>query len=549
MKIGKKGNALTIVLIITALFAVMSYVILNFVQGRRGSSEEEIRFLQAKMIASDIVELGKYFLAYDRVVFMDDPLGMTAGRQAIQKDFSQQSYGSLVANNSFLLNACGGYDANAAEIGDFKADGQTVFCPYFVRNPLMDGVMFEDMMLSMWARSGAVGVLSMSGGVLETKSGTRTAIMTKDGSGAYSLTISLNEALKNPDNQFIRLHADQNILKMLKSGSFEAKLIFTFYSASAGFETISNERYVTIRSEVNYGTSLFKRSASASESLILYTSTVRDYAIFMMYPETSGGLKTRKFSEAMKLGGNTSRVNGRVFFNGDIDVPLTDLPVFNEIVVISGDLQVPPTVNFEQQRALMKEKFRKGLIVRFPVEKLINDGECVSGIPMSNQSGMYCKRTMVPTENFGISDYIINNGSACSNLKAKVNSGAYMYETAGSTLASAQEICKGSAPERLFLSGGVNDVEVVGSHAYIVSPVRNLKVQSAANIYGTIFGGYIEALAGSKFYSLSSLRKGLPGIASDVDLAAISGEGSRVQAGVGVPLLNLPLIKKPYLGK
>lgn len=549
MRVGRSGNALTIVLIITAMFAVVSYLILNFVQGRRGSSEDEVRLLQAKMIATDIVELGKYFLAYEKVIFLDNPLSMNPSRVTIQKDFAQQSYGSLVANNSFLLNACGGYDANATEVGDFKAEGQLVFCPYFVRNSLMNGAMFEDMMLEMWARSGSVGVLSMSGGVLETKAGTRNAIMTKDGSGAYSLTISLNEALKTQDNQFIRMHADQNILKSLQNGDFEAKLIYTFYSASAGFETISNERYVTVRSEVNYGSPVFRKSANASESIIMYTSTVRDFSLFMMYPETASGAKTRKFSEAMQLGGNTTRVNGRVFFNGDIDVDLADLPIFNEIVVISGDLIVSSGIDFAQQRALVKDRFRKGLVVRFPVERLINDGECVSGIPMSNQSGMYCKRPLIPTESFGISDYITNLGSVCSSLKANINSGAYSYVTAGSTNPMIQEYCKGSAPERLFLSGGANEVEVAGSHAYIVSPVKSLKIKSAANIYGTVFGGHIEALAGSKFYSLSALRKGLPGIASDVDLAAISAEGSRVQSGVAVPLSNLPFIKKPYLGK
>ncbi len=549
MRMGRKGSALTIVIIVTAVFAVASYVILNFVQSRRGGSEDEIRFLQAKMIAGDIVELGKYFLAYERVIFLDNPLAMNSGRLELLKDFSQQSYGSLVATNAFLLNSCGGYDANAVEVGDLKAGGQATFCPFFVRNPLMDGAMFEDMMLKMWSRSGSVGVLGMADGVLQTTSSTRQAIMTKDSSGGYSLTINLDEVLKSPDNQFIRLHTDQNIIKMLQSGAFDAKLIFTFYSTSAGFETVSNERYVTIRSEVNYGSSLFRRSANASESMILYSSTVKDFSIFMMYPETSAGAKTRKFSQAMNLGGSESKVSGRVFFNGDIDVPLTDLPVFNEIVIISGDLLVDSTLNPETYRALMREKFRKGLIVRFPVEKLINDGECVAGIIMANQSSMYCKKPLAPTQDFGISDYISNLGNVCSSLKVKIDSGAYTYDTAGNTNSMIQEYCKGSEPEKLFLSGGADGVEVVGSHAYIVSPVKSLTVKSAANIYGTIFGGHIQALAGTKFYSLSALRKGFPGIASDKDLAAISGEGTRVQAGVGVPLLNLPLIKKPYLGK
>ncbi len=549
MRIGRKGNALTIVLMITAMFALVSYFILSFVQSRRGNTEEELRFLQAKLLAGDIVELGKYFLAYEKVIFMDNPLAMSENRRIVLTDFAQQSYGSLAANNSFLLNACGGYDANASEVGDFKANGELVFCPYFVRNPLMDGAMFENMMLKMWSRSGSVGVLSMSGGVLETKTTSRPAIMQKTESGAYELTIDLKKVLADSDNQYVRLFSDEKLVRSFRDGSFDAKMVYTFYSSSAGFETISNERYVTVRAEVNYGPPLFRRSASASESLIMYTSSVKDFALFIIYPETSSGLPTKKFSESMKLGGTDSRVNGRVFFNGDIDVDLAALPVFTETVVISGDIVVNTSLSQEDYRKLMREKFRKGLVVRFPVEKLINDGACVAGIVMANQSGMFCKRPLVPTENFGISDYISNLRNVCSDLKVTVNNGAYKYLNTNATDSMSVLNCEGSAPEKLFLSGGAMDVEVSGSHAYIVSPIKKISIKAPANIYGTILGGYVEAQPGTKFFSLSSIKKGMAGIASDTDLAAVSSEGARIQEGVGVPLLNLPLIKKPYLGK
>lgn len=551
MKIGRKGNALTIVLMITAIFAIVSFFIITFVQSRRVNSEEELRFIQAKLLADDIVELGKYFLAYEKVIFLNNPLAMSEERRAVLNDFAQQSYGSLVANNSFLINACGGYDANATEVGDFKAKGEPVFCPYFVRNPLLDGVMFENMMLQMWSRSGTVGVLAMSDdGVLETRSTTRQAIMSKKVSGAYEVTINLNDILSNSDDQYIRMLLDEKLANSFRQNDFDAKLIFTFYSASAGFETISNERYATVTSVVNYGSRmLFRRSATTSESIIMSTSTVKDFSIFMIYPEDSDGARTRKYSESMKLGGPDSIINGRVFFNGDIDIPLTGLPVFTEMVIISGDILNNDSVNKETYRQLMREKFRKGIIVRFPVEKLINDGVCVPGISMANQSGMYCRPPLQPTGMFSIADYISNLRNVCSDLKVTMNSGAYTYANTGSTDSMSVINCDGSAPDKLFLSGGATEVEVTGSHAFIVSPIKKLHIKSSANIYGTVLGGYIEAESGTKFFSLSSLGKGMTGIPSDSDLAAISREGARIQEGVGVPLLNLPLIKKPYLGK
>jgi hypothetical protein len=67
-------------------------------------------------------------------------------------------------------------------------------------------------------------------------------------------------------------------------------------------------------------------------------------------------------------------------------------------------------------------------------------------------------------------------------------------------------------------------------------------------MYGVVLGGYVSG-TGAKIYSLGALRTGLAGIASAADLTAISAEAGRIMAGVGVPLISVPLIKEANVGK
>jgi hypothetical protein len=434
------------------------------------------------------------------------------------------------------------------EVGTFVANSTPVFCPLYLRNPLMDGDMFEDMMLDMWSRSGVSGQLVYSGGNLVTNSVTRTAIMSKDATGAFVVEVDFADVIQNADNQFIRLHLDQNIVKSMRQNGFSAKLRFKLFPTSSGYKTMSNERYVTVESEVMYGSALDRKYVNVNESIILYTTTVKDFAIFMMYPETVSGVLSNKSSLTMNLGGPSSKIYGRVFFNGDIDTPLENLPEFNELVIISGNLIVNGKT-FDQARTLIAKKFKKGLVVRFPVKRLVNDGECIAGLKTANQSGMFCKDNLNPAVNADTSTYIRNLGNICSGLKVTYKSGDFTYDYTGVVNPIIKEQCKGSEPEHVILSGGSTTVNVTGSYAFIVSPVKTLISGSATNIYGTIFGGHLETKDGSRFYSLSALRKGLPGIASDADLSAISSEAERVSAGVGVALLNLPLVRQATNGK
>lgn len=546
---NNQGSAIPLVMIISALVFIFSYVIFGMLQSRRQGSEDDLKVMQAKMLAADIVELGKYIMLYERVMFLDNPLKVNTARTKTRKEFLEQSYGAVSVSNATMLNACGGFDAMAVEIGTFKDDNDKsqVFCPYYLRNPMMDGKMFEEMMLGMWSRDGASGMLVASGKTLSTSNVTRSKIMTKNAkTGAYELRISLNDVIKSTDNQYIRLHLNQNIVSLMRQGGFTADLIFSFYGPSTGFTTQTNERFVNIQADVSFGGALNKKSVNTTESIIVYSTTVKDFALFIMYPETSTGNPTTQFSQAVKLP-STARINGRVFFNGNIDTALDKLPTFSETVVISGELNVSG-FTYEKARELIAAKFKKGIVTRYPVQRLVNDGNCVSGMTIANNSGMYCKDPNNPATNFNIKKYIEGLTNMCANYKVSfASNGTYEYDTAAVVDPVRKEQCKGN--EKIFLSGGSMNVSVSGTHAFVISPAKKIVVAAGASVYGSILGGYVQGGANTKFYSLASLRKGLPGINDDVALQAVSREAERIVAGVGVPLVNLALMKDVSVGK
>lgn len=543
---NKRGSAIPLVIVIAGLVSVMSYVTVSMLQSRRSSSEDDLRVLQAKMLAADLVELGKYFILYERLIFLDDPLSNDANRAAIRREFLQQSYGSLASANAFMINVCGGYDSNAVEVGTFKAAGAQVFCPYYLRNPLMDGHMFEDMMLTMWSRNGVSGELTVNGDNFVTRSVNRDRIMTKDASGGYVMEMDFSDSIKSSDDQFIRLHLNQNIIRTMRQNGFSAKLKFSFYGPSSGFKTLSNERYVNVQADVTFGSAFSMKSVNTAESLIVYSTSVKDFALFMMYPEDVSGNRTTQFSQAVKIG-NSSRVNGRVFFNGDIDTPLDQLPTFSETVVISGDVNTAG-FTYDQAKNLISQKFPKGIVTRFPVTRLINDGPCIPGYNVSNGSGMDCKSEFNHSVPFNAQMYIQRLNNLCSNLTVTYGAGVYNYDVTSPEGAAKKELCHGSAPKKIILSGGANRVNVSGSHAYVISPVKTFIASGSTNIYGTILGGYVQSGNNSKFYSMTALRTGLPGIPDENSLRDLSLEAERVMAGVGVPLVNLTLVKEAGIG-
>jgi hypothetical protein len=553
------GSAFSITISSTVVLSVVGYLLVSFLRGQRVNREEEIQFIQAKGLASDVVEIGKYFLAYERVVFIEEALKLDNQRRLALDALMTQGIGSLEPASYFLSNACGGYDADAIEVGDLKVNGSQVMCPFYLRNPLLDGNMVDSLLFRMWTSNNQTQVLTLgAGGSVVTRGGVSKAPIFKvEPNNSYSVELDLKNSVLDPRSARLRLGVDQTFINTLKAFNSEIKLRYNFYAQRSGFQSITNERFVTISAVVKYGPTLQPSVATASETFVIQSPTVKDFAIFVPYPETASGASTKRMSEAFLFGGPNTQVYGRVFFDGDIDIPLQNLPVFHETVVISGDLVNQSSITDPVlKRSLMQEKFKKGLIVNFPADRLIKDGECVSNYKVVNHSEIHCKKPADPTANFRIHDYIQNLVSMCSDYGIVSKNGSYMYLIASidplipfRPAPVEVESCSPSAPGKLFISGGTKWVRIMGSHAFILSPAEKVVALNATNIYGTILGGHISVKDGTQFYTISNLRSGLPGIADANVLAEVTKEASGILAGVGVPLMNLPLFKNSSVGR
>src|SRR5690606_36002504 len=140
----------------------------------------------------------------------------------------------------------------------------------------------------------------------------------------------------------------------------------------SGLATETATRYFEVSSIVETAGSVLTTKMVKRQSLVLHPATPRDFALFVMYPTRSdGNTPTRLWSQAVQIPA-TSQIYGRVYFNGDIDVPLQNLPTFHEVVVISG--KVPNA--FLSDVAGMRNKFRKGLIANMSAAMYFQTGRC-----------------------------------------------------------------------------------------------------------------------------------------------------------------------------
>jgi len=545
------GGALILTLGSTFILSVVGYLLVTFLRGQRAASEGEVQSIQAGALASDIVELGKYFLAYERVVFVDEPLKIDPERKTALDALMKQGIGSIDSSTHFLSNACGGYDIDAIEIGDLKVNGSKVICPLYLRNPLLDGNMVDSMLFRMWKSNNDTQVLVMDGGVVATRKGVKkTPVFKTEPNGAYTVELDLNSQVINPGAARLRLGVDQSFIDILKAFNSDIKLRYHFYTEQSGFRSISNERFVTISAIVKYGPLLKPSVATATETFIFQAPAIKDFSVFLAYPETSTGAPTKKMSEAFIFGGTETHVYGRVFFDGDIDIPISELPVFHEVVVISGDLiNQSSSLGVDQKRKTMRDKFKKGLIVNFPAERLIKDGNCAGNYQVVNQTELHCKKPSDPRTDYRIKDYIQNLVNMCSKYTVNSNNGSYSYVMPDRPAPVVVETCTPSEPGKLFVSGGVTNINISGSHSFIMTPVQKVLGSAATNIYGTILGGHVSVKNGTNFYSIGHLRIGLPGIADANVLAAVTTESATILAGVGVPIMNLPLFKSSSVGR
>jgi|GEM_PF-2348348 hypothetical protein len=542
----QRGSALTYSIAGAAVLAVTGYMLVGLLGMQKVSREDEVFYIQSQQLVNDLAELGLYVLAYDKVVSAEKPFEFQQDQKSIIFELLDQPMGSLELRDHLIGNVCGGYDVNANQVGNLLLGNSTAFCPFYIRDPSLDGFMLEDIVFKLWRTSGSTSLFKRVGNQIVTQAGgQRQAILRANQSDEYVLEADLTHMLSQQSDSRFLLHVDQNFIQSLRALNPQLTFRYKFHRSLRGYKTIGNERLVTVESELSYGESFRKKWVRGYHSVIYQIPAIKDFALFFMYPETSQGMPTRKLSESLILGGKNTQVYGRVFFNGDIDVDVRSLPVFSEAVIISGEIIQPPDMSIEEFASVLSQKFPKGLVERFPVHRLVYDNSCSDNFPaIINQTQLYCRKPGQLTQVFNIEDYILGLTNICSYYPVSVSSGNYSYDLSTAVAPIVRETCAPSSPGKLFIAGGVMNVNISGSHAFILSPVKRLQASGATTIYGTVMGGYLNIPDGSKVYGLGKVRKGLPGIADDEVLKQISIEGSRILSGVGVPLRNLPLFSR-----
>ncbi len=529
----------------------------SLVRRKKIALDDRQRF-EASLLAGDILEIGKYFLLYERVMFIKDPIHLKAAgngaatRGECLRSVWGQSYGTFRVGQGNMKDACGitgvnGSFQGALELacggGLLSSARKKTFCPGLIRDPHLSGDMFEGMRFKQWMDRG---------------------IMTKPPPrpGVYQLVIEVTDAFKpsQQDQLFVRMYHGQKFLdEMFRAGEknspLQAWLIYEFMSGEAAFKSAASERYVKVIGKITFkGARGAGHFAERSETMMLVPSTPKDFALFMPFPDkgniVSGATVTNEpttlFSQATNLSPSV-KIYGRTYFNGDIDMALDDLPEFNESVALSGNLKNGAgVIPGPGDLPLLKQKFKKGFITNVSAARFILDGDCAGNggptatpIRISNGTGFNCKTTSVTgaPAPFGIVDYV-QPLNGCWNNEMQVTAGARnLVPPLSSTTCTL-----GTNLATDFAAGGYREITATGIYSPVMSPTKRLTAIGNAQVYGTVMGGHITAGGAAKFYSVSSLFAGLPGIGSDATLVQTNSSAATSYQGVSVAVPNLPLV-------
>ncbi len=542
-----------VVVIAAVLGIAVMFMPGSLIRRKKIALDDRQRF-EAHLLAGDLVEIGKYFLMYERVMFTTDPLhlreagtGGAATRGECLRQVWGQSYGTFRVGEGNMKDACGITGANGSYQGDLALScgggvlspaKKKTFCPGLLRDPNLSGDMFEEMRFQQWKDKGMV---------------------TEPQPGVYQLRIEMTNAFKpsKQDDMAVRLYHGQKFLdEMFRSGEgsspLQAWLIYDFMSGDA-FKAAASERYVKVTGKLTFkGARGAGHFVERSETMMIVPTTPRDFALFVPFPD-KGTLPatndpTNKFSQSMILPASV-QVHGRVYFNGDVDTDLVDLPEFHEAVALSGNIKDSGgKIPGPSDLALLKQKFRKGFVTNLSAPRFMLDGDCAangatSSVPIrvSNGTNFQCLKAG-GVDPYGIVDYLQPLGG-CWSLNLQITSGSRVLARVPPS-ASVPSTCLAGAAglSTDYASGGFRDVTAAGTYSSIMSPAKRFTALSNVRVYGTVLGGHVNAASGVRFYSASSLFPGLPGIGTQAALIEANSSAAVSYHGVTVAIPNLPLI-------
>lgn len=516
---NERGNILLYLMGLIVAAMTIEYVALNVIHVGYKTAITAERRVEADVLANDLLELTKYLMFYEDIVYTDGrgPWDKTGARRSNIWKLLGNGLGSGSGTDVDWFKACGGFDAKGNQMGQFQVGGVPVFCPYYLRSSLLSGDMLDQMALQPMLSAG---------------------VLTQDKPGQYVLKFVYYDrskgidSLTNNSDHLLNFNIGQNIFKdkRIQSATATVRLL----SSASGFSDSTSARYLEISTEVILSDTASTVHSRQRQSMLIYPASPRDFALFMIYPTKSdGATPTNKWSESMKISAG-SVIDGRVLFNGNIDVPLAQLPTFTEMVVITGDF-VPALT--KDQRKLLPTKFLKGLITNFSAPRFLLSGNCSVSNPqltIANGSGFNCT-TQAGTK-ATILDYLNKIGGKCIAVPIRVSSGTMTVDCSNS-----DSQCVLNCTPQPIVAGPRSNVTLSGSYALISAPVARL-INSADNIYGTILGGYFESPNPVHIVSMSAAKIGMPGLGSDEILTSDTSLYQQSSVGVSVPLPNFSIV-------
>jgi hypothetical protein len=521
MQLNSRGSLLLNTMILMAAAAAIGYISLSVLHVGYNTVVTEERRIEAEALSNDILELTKYLLFYESIFYTDKlgPWNHTGARGTNILNLLGVGMGAISDTDIDFFKACGGFDAKGRQIGTFKIQNIPVFCPLYERSSLLSGLMLDQMVLQPLQQAG---------------------VLTMDSPGQYTLDVVYFDrdkgidAITNNADHWIDINAGQNLIKGAQQYLQRAVGHIRILSTDAGFSAPTPERYIEVSSDVSLaGTAnmvYFKRR----QSLLLYPSTPRDFALFMVYPTKSDGVtRTSNWSESVKITPD-SLIEGRVFFNGNFDVAPAALPTFTEMVVLTGDFVTPLS---KADRQSLPTKFLKGLVTNYSAPRYLYSGNCSASDPtltLANGSRFRCVNNKGGT--FTIQDYMQIASHACIDAPITSTDGAVTVDCSKSANPSCSSVC---VPK--IVSGTRSTVNLAGTYSVIAAPAAVVR-NTAGNVYGTILGGYFQSNNKVHIASMAQVKVGMPGIGSPDTLSSYTSSFQTAIDGIGVPLQNLPIV-------
>ena len=551
----ERGSAILVSLVLISLIAFAAAYLPQLMEKGVKSAQSSFDGFEAQLLAEDLLEVGKYLMLYEKVFHLDNPLMMVGSGEINGSSFQSrrdgvralwgQQIGSLRPQGISMIQSCGGYDNELVYRGTQKLQGKEVMCPLYLRSSLLHAQVLEKILFDEWVKRDLLTAKGLTPGVFRVTNKSFA-------NGAIDFTQSLNAATGANDPNFIPLNVGQNILRRASELNLKGYLDINVLSQKSGFYVGETAKFIQVNSRIETGESFLgtvPKFITQGQTLMIIPSTMKEYALFILYPLNSSGSATTKFHEAVQLQAGV-KIFGKVFFNGDIYLQdtstlvgmknsLQTLPDFKDVVIIAGTFKdkdglaigLPPDPEIID---LMQKKFAKGIITNYSTGRFLYDGK--------TEDVAFVNGTQMSTG--GMDDYFAAI-PGCEKCLATIDDSGNKYDCTADPQANNIDCGNGSINE--FINSGAKAITINLSdykYARVMTPTKSLVVSSPqTQVQGLVVGGHIRAdHPDVEFHSLLALHPGSPGITDDNELKELNDKVRAIRTGVTSPLVNMPVV-------